>query len=83
MNRVFNPQQNQIDHKLPIDLILDLFEKTVSPCAPYGSEIVGFNDFTKLETLQLKFLKYALKLKSNTSTNMIYGETKFFPLEIF
>ena len=68
--------------QLPIDLTLDLFDKTVSPCALYGAEIFGFNDCTKLETLQLKFLKYALKLKTSTSTNMIYGETGFFPLEI-
>ena len=68
--------------QLPIDLTLDLFNKTVSPCALYGAEVFGFNDCTKLETLQLKFLKYALKLKISTSTNMVYGETGFFPLEI-
>ena len=68
--------------QLPIDLTLDLFDKTVSPCALYGAEIFGFNDCTKLETLQLKFLKYALKLKTSTSTNMIYGETGLFPIEI-
>ena len=65
--------------QLPIDLTLDLFNKTVSPCALYGAEVFGFNDCTKLETLQLKFLKYALKLKISTSTNMVYGEIVFFP----
>ena len=68
--------------QLPIDLTLELFEKTVAPCALYGSEIFGFNNCTKLETLQLKYLKYALKLKTSTSTNIIYGETGFFPIEI-
>lgn len=68
--------------QLPIDLTLDLFEKTVSPCALYGAEIFGFNNCTKLETLQLKYLKYALKLKTSTPTNMIYGETGFYPIEI-
>ena len=68
--------------QLPIDLTLDLFDKTVSPCALYGAEIFGFNNCTKLLTLQLKFLKYALKLKTSTSTNMVYGETGFFPVEI-
>ena len=36
--------------QLPIDLTLDLFDKTVSPCALYGAEIFGFNNCTKLLT---------------------------------
>ena len=68
--------------QLPIDLTLDLFDKTVSPCALYGAEIFGFNNCSKLEILQLKYLKYALHLKTSTTTNMIYGETGYFPIEI-
>ena len=71
----FQPSAKAKSIKLPIGLS---FDKTVSPCALYGSEIFGFNNCTKFETLQLKFLKFALKLKTSTWTNKIHGETSFF-----
>ena len=68
---------------LPIDLTLDLFTKMVAPCMMYGGEIWGFKNVQCLEKVQLKYLKYALKLKSSTSTNMLYGETGFLPIEFY
>ena len=68
---------------LPIDLVLDLFTKMVAPCMMYGGEIWGFKNVQCLEKVQLKYLKYALKLKSSTSTNMLYGETGFLPIEFY
>ena len=47
----------------------------------YGGEIWCFNNV--LERLQLKYFKHALKLKSSTSTNMLYGETGFLPIEFY
>ena len=68
-------------NELPIDLTLDLFHKIVAPCTLYGAEIYGFKNCDKLESLQLKYMKYALKLKNSTTTLMLIGETGFLPLE--
>ena len=68
---------------LPIDLTLDMFHKIIAPCTLYGAEIFGFKSCAKLETLQLKYLKYSLKLKNGTSTLMVYGETGFLPFEFY
>ena len=68
-------------NELPIDLTLDLFHKIVAPCTLYGAEIYGFKNCSQLETLQHKYLKYALKLKNSTPTSMILGETGYLPLE--
>ena len=46
---------------LPIDLTLDLFHKIVAPCTLYGAEIYGHKNCNKLEVLQHKYLRYALK----------------------
>ena len=70
-------------NELPIDLTLELFQKIVAPCTLYGAEIYGFRNCGQLETLQHKYLKYALKLKNATSTHMLLGETGFFPLEYY
>ena len=66
---------------LPIDVCLDMFEKMVLPCMLYGSEIWGFNNLLDLERLQLRYIKYTLKLKKNTPTAMVYGETGILPIE--
>ena len=68
---------------LPIDISLEMFEKMVIPCMLYGSEIWGFNNTIDLEKLQRKYIKYTLKLKKSTSTNMIYGETGMLPIEYY
>ena len=68
-------------NNLPVDISLELFEKMVSPCMLYGSEIWGFNNCLVLEKVQLKYIKYSLNLKKNTKTAMVYGETGIFPVE--
>ena len=68
---------------LPIDLTLDLFQKIVAPCTLYGAEIYGHKNCNKLEVLQHKYIRYALKLKNSTSRLMLLGETGFLPLEFY
>ena len=70
-------------NKLPIDISLEMFEKTVIPCALYGAEIFGFNSVAGIETLQLKYIKYSLKLKKSTPTVLVYGETGMLPIEYY
>ena len=67
---------------LPIDLVLDLFDKMILPILLYGCEIWGFEDLEKIEIFYRKFLKYILKVKSQTTDCMVYGETGRVPLDI-
>ena len=45
---------------LPIDLHIDLFNKTVKPILLYGSEIWGYGNIDSIDRVQLKFLKHIL-----------------------
>ena len=40
----------------------------------YASEIWGFEEWSKLETLHLKACKYALGVRSSTTTDAVYAE---------
>ena len=66
---------------IPIDVQLEVFNKTVVPCMMYGGEVWGYNNIECLEIIQRKFLKYSLKLKSSTPTAMIYIETGYLSIE--
>lgn len=68
--------------RLPLDLQIDVFNKTIKPILLYGSEMWGFGSFGALERVQLRYLKYILKLKRTTSNCMVYGETGCFPISI-
>ena len=52
--------------KLPIDIMLDLFDKTVLPVLLYGCEVWGCEKNIVLDTVYLKFCKYLLGLKTST-----------------
>ena len=67
---------------LPIDIQIDMFEKTVKPILLYGCEIIGTGNIDILEQVQLKFLKLILNLKKSTPNCMVYGETGVMPLKI-
>ena len=67
---------------LPLDIMIDLFDKTVVPVLLYGCEIWGFQTIDLIEKLQLKFYKYILILRSSTPSQMVYGETGKFPVSI-
>ena len=80
---MFATLSNCKSNNLPIDIVLDLFDKIVMPCMLYGGEIFGFKNLDSLETLQLKYAKYALKLKNSTTTCMVYGETGYWPVQYY
>ena len=62
--------------KLPIDLQIELFDKTVLPILLYGSEVWGFSkNVLRIEIFYRKFLKGLLHLNSRTPNPMVYGET--------
>ena len=60
---------------LPIDIVLDLFDKMILPILLYGCEIWGFANLDSIEVFYRKFLKYLLKLNDQTTTCMVYSET--------
>ena len=48
---------------LPIDIQIDVFEKTVNPILLYGCEVIGTGNTDILEQVQLKYLKLILNFK--------------------
>ena len=67
---------------LPTDLQIELFDKLVKPILLYGSEVWSFGTLDVLERTVLKFVKFILNMKSSTPNFMVYGETRFFPINI-
>ena len=60
--------------KLPVDIMLELFDRTIIPLLLYGCEVWGIENYKLLEAVELKFYKYMLGLKKSTPTCMVYGE---------
>jgi sorting nexin-29 len=79
---IFSLIKKSNEMMLPVDIVLDLFEKTVAPILMYGCEVWGFDIIDTLQQTQLKFLKYVLKLKKSTPSVMVFGETGIFPISI-
>jgi hypothetical protein len=67
---------------LPVDLVIDLFDKTVLPVLMYGCEIWGFEISDILLKLQLRFYKFVLKLRLSTPSMMVFGEIGKFPVNV-
>ena len=71
-------------YNLPLDIVLDLFDKMILPVLLYGCEIWGLEKLEKLENIEIfhrKFLKYILKVNNQTTDCMVYGETGRTPLK--
>ena len=67
---------------LPIDLQVELFNKTIKPILLYGCELWGTGNLESIERVQLKFLKQMLNLKKSTPSFMVYGELGVYPLTL-
>ena len=67
---------------LPLDVVLDLFDKTVIPILTYGCEIWGFEQCDILQRLQLKFYKIVMRLRVSTPSMMVFGEAGHYPVSI-
>ena len=67
---------------LPIDIQIDLFNKTIKPILLFGCELWGTGNIDMFERVQLKFYKQILNLKQSTPSNMIYDELGITPLYI-
>ena len=69
-------------YDLPIDIVLDLFDKMILPILLYGSEIWGYENLDSIEVFYRTFLKYILRLNKQTTNCMVYGEAGRKPLSI-
>ena len=67
---------------LPIDIVCELFDKTVLPVLLYSCEIWGCGNLYRVEVFYRKFLKIILQLNSSTPSTMIYSEVGKLPLEL-
>ena len=67
---------------LPIDVKIELFDKTILPILTYGSEVWAFDMSDLARKLQLKFLKLILGLRQSTPTMIVYGETGCLPVDV-
>ena len=79
---MFSLLQTARRQHLPIDVVMDLFDKMVIPILMYGSEIWGYESLALLEKLHIKALKFMLRLHKSTKTAMVYGESGRYPLSL-
>ena len=68
------------EKNIPIDIQLDLFEKTIEPILLYGAEIWGSDDTSIIEKYYMKTLKQIMGVKHSTPTYMVLGETGKLPI---
>lgn len=61
---MYNLIKNSNHRDLPIDICIDLFNKTIKPTLLYGANIQGFENLDVIEKVQLTYLKHVLKLKA-------------------
>ena len=66
---------------LPIDIIIELFDRVIAPILLYF-EIFRYNNWTKINVIQRLFSEPIVKLSTATLNEMIYGETGTIPLSI-
>ena len=66
--------------ELTVNNQLLLFNSLVEPVLSYGSEVWGFSQADKLETLYLRYLKNMLCVRSSTPSCFVYKESNVFPL---
>ena len=60
----------------------ELFAKMITPILLYGSEVWEIYCIKEIDKLHIKFCKYVLGVKTQTSNFAVYGELGRFPLHI-
>ena len=65
-----------------VNMLLNLFDKKVTPVLSHGCELLGFYTASAIERVHLKFCKLVLKVSKSTCNEIIYGELERYPLII-
>ena len=58
------------------------FDKMITPIVLYGSEVWGIYCIKEIDKFHIKFCKYVLGVKTQTSNFAVYGELGRFPFYI-
>ena len=69
--------------KLPLDLQIELFNRTILPILLYGCEIWGYQNTRIIENVQNQFLRSITNLKKSTPIYMLYAELGITPIDIY
>ena len=67
---------------MPIDVIFDLFNRTIAPIMNYGCDVWGHGMTEMASKVQSKFYKLVLRLRQSTPTLMVHGEVGKYPIEV-
>ena len=67
---------------IPVDLMLDLFDKSVTPILSCGCEVWDYENVDMIERIYLKFCKILLCVKKSTANYLVYGQLRQFPLSV-
>ena len=79
---IFSLKKHFINYKyMPIDVLLTIFDTKILPILLYGCEVWGFHGAKDIESVHIKFCRYALKLSNCTSTAAIRGELGRFTMK--
>ena len=66
---------------IPVDLMLDLFDKSVTPILLYGCEVWGYENVDMIERIHLRFCKILLGLKKVNSKLLSLWRTWAIPIK--
>ena len=67
---------------LSVDVIFDLFDRTIVPIVTNGCEVWGHEMTEMASKLQLQFYKLVLMLRQSTHTLTVYGEEGKYTTEV-
>jgi hypothetical protein len=67
---------------LPLDVVIELFDKTIMPILTYGCEIWGFRIYEFAQKLQVKFYKMVFHVRQSTPSMFLFGELGKYPAEV-
>ncbi|XP_074647723.1 uncharacterized protein LOC141903501 [Tubulanus polymorphus] len=82
MRAMFSVIQKGRRLKLPIDVLLKLFDMCVAPVALYGCEIWGFESLDLLESLHCTFCKIIMKVSKYSHNLQVLAELGRYPMSI-
>ena len=79
---LFGLKSKKERYDLPLDIMIELFDKMILPILLYGCETWGYEELECIEVFYRKFLKEILRLNKQTTNCMVYGEAGKKPLSI-
>ena len=63
---------NELAIGLPVDVQLELFDKTILPVMLYGCEVLGYENINVYESFYFKISEMYIKIKEIYPNSMLY-----------